>query len=53
MKLRSYEEVLNDFMKKNWTDDCMQKQCIPFEWASTRLVVFCEDWEILSQTRYT
>ena len=53
IKQKTYEEVLNGFIKETWTEHCIQKQYIPFEWAATILVVFCEDRKILSQTIYT
>ena len=53
IKQKTYEEVLNGFIKETWTEHCIQKQYIPFEWPATRLVVFCEDRKILSQTTYT
>ena len=53
IKQKSNEEVLNYFKKKTWTLDHIQKQCITFECAATRLVVFFEDWDLLFQTRYT
>ena len=35
MKQKYYEELLNNFMKKTWTEHRIQEQCILFEWAAT------------------